>query len=124
MAAVEVGRAEDIPEGGRVVVQAGQTTVVVFNVGGEFVAVREGCPHHGGPLARGTLGGTLVPSEPHEFRFGRPGAILTCPWHHWEFDLRTRRCLTDERIALRTFHVEVDDGMVVVHLDTGARKER
>ncbi len=26
---------------------------------------------------------------PGEYRMSRPGEMLKCPWHGWEFDIRT-----------------------------------
>ena len=80
-----------------------------------FYAVRDVCPHQGAELSKGSYTGTNVPSPVGEFRHGREGEILRCPWHGWEFDLTTGCSLHDpERKRVKTFKVIVDGDDVVV----------
>lgn len=116
MPKVIVAAAAEIPPGQRRTVEHGGVSIGVFNIDGTYRAVRNSCPHHGAPVCQGRLTGTALPSAPHTFVFGRQGRILSCPWHHWEFDLESSRCLTDERYSLRTYPVAVEDGQVVVDL--------
>lgn len=116
MAEFLVGTTEEIPEGSRKIIEVGDRSIVVFNVASTYVAVRNWCPHHGAPIGRGVVGNTLVPSEPHELEVDKSTQVVSCPWHHWEFDLSTRRCLTDSRMALRNFLVSVRDNQVFVHV--------
>ena len=53
---------------------------------------------------------------PGEWRWGREGEILACPWHGWEFDLLTGQALADPRDRLRLYPVTVEDGTVFVLL--------
>ena len=53
-------------------------------------------------------------SEPGEYRWGREGEILACPWHGWEFDLLTGEALVDRRKRLRLYPVTVRDDTVYV----------
>src|SRR5712672_522150 len=55
----------------------------------KIYAVRNVCPHKGAPVCKGTIRGTMLPSEPWRFVFGLENQILQCPWHGWEFDLET-----------------------------------
>jgi len=72
-------------------------------------------PHELAPVCLGRVGGTTLTSLPGEFRWGRDGEILACPWHGWEFDLLTGHALTDRRKRLRLFPVEVEgDALYVV----------
>ena len=64
----------EIPPGGRKIVEAAGRSIGVFNVGGEYFALRNRCPHQGGPLCEGLLWGLLEASEPGEFAFTRRGA--------------------------------------------------
>ena len=91
-------------------------TVGVFNVGGTFVAVLNVCPHELAPVCLGPVRGTTLPSMPGEYRWGRDGEILACPWHGWEFDLLTGRALADPRKRLRRYPVRVREGMIFVTL--------
>ncbi len=81
------------------------------------MAVLNVCPHELAPVCLGRLTGMTLPSAPGEFRWGREGEILTCPWHGWEFDLLTGDCITDTR-RLRTFPVKVETYPVTVEAES------
>jgi 3-phenylpropionate/trans-cinnamate dioxygenase ferredoxin subunit len=111
-----VGRVEDLPPGQRKIVEVEGQSIGVFNVGGTFYALKNRCPHQGGPLCQGSLKGTTLPSPPGEYRWGREGEILRCPWHGWEFDVTTGRSLWHpQRCRVRAYEVTVepDEGPVV-----------
>jgi nitrite reductase (NADH) small subunit len=108
-----VAKTSDIPPGARKIVEIEGRSIGLFNVHGTFVAVLNVCPHQQAPVCRGRLGGTTLPSPPGEFRWGRDGEILACPWHGWEFDLLTGRALADRR-RLRLYPVTVEDDIVFV----------
>jgi 3-phenylpropionate/trans-cinnamate dioxygenase ferredoxin subunit len=110
-----VAAVADLPPGSRKIVTVAGPSIGVFNINGEFRAVLNICPHELAPVCRGHLRGTTLPSAPGEFVWGRTGEILACPWHGWEFDLRTGECLVDKR-RLRLFPVEVEDNTVYVLL--------
>jgi nitrite reductase/ring-hydroxylating ferredoxin subunit len=83
-----VAETGEIPPGGRKIVHVDGRSIGIFNVGGEYLAVRNRCPHQGGPLCLGTLVGAVESPEPGVYRHSRPGEMIRCPWHAWEFDLR------------------------------------
>jgi nitrite reductase (NADH) small subunit len=112
--AVAVLPAADLPPGGRATVEAFGTEIALFNVDGALFALANACPHYGGPLCRGRVTGTRLPSEPYEHRYGREGRVLVCPWHGWEFDLETGRAVFDEDVSVRVFDISVEDGSIVV----------
>ena len=87
----EVARVGEVPPGGRKRVTVGGRDIVLFNVGGEFFALADRCPHQGGRLSEGLLVGLVEAPEPGRYAWSRPGEIVRCPWHGWEFDLRTGR---------------------------------
>jgi nitrite reductase (NADH) small subunit len=110
-----VCRVEELPPGGRRVVTAGGRAIAVLNVDGRLYAIRDACPHQGAALSTGTLGGTFVPSGPHEYVYGLEGRVLRCPWHGFEFDLETGCSLFDpEGVRVRVYPVAVEDGVVLV----------
>jgi 3-phenylpropionate/trans-cinnamate dioxygenase ferredoxin subunit len=84
-----VARAGEIPPGGRKVVEVEGVEIGVFNVGGEYFAFRNRCPHQGGPLCQGALWGFVMSDGPGSARLVREGEVLKCPWHAWEYDIRT-----------------------------------
>jgi 3-phenylpropionate/trans-cinnamate dioxygenase ferredoxin subunit len=109
-----VATVADVPPGDRLLVEVKKHSIGIFNVNGTYVAVFNICPHELAPACKGRVGGTTLPSPPGEYRWGREGEILACPWHGWEFDLLTGRMLADERIRVRTYPVTVEDGTVYV----------
>ncbi len=104
----------ELPPGASTTVKAFGTTVAVFNVEGQLFAVSGNCPHQGGPLRHGRVSGTLLPSYPHEYCYGREGRVLTCPWHGWEFDIETGRAVFDPSVRVKTYETRVEDGKIVL----------
>jgi nitrite reductase (NADH) small subunit len=102
-----VAQASEIPPGGCKIVEVKGRSIGVFNVHGSFVAVLNVCPHELAPVCLGAVRGTALASMPGEYRWGREGEILACPWHGWEFDLRTGQALADTRKRLRLYPVVV-----------------
>jgi nitrite reductase/ring-hydroxylating ferredoxin subunit len=106
-----VAEAGDIPPGGRKIVEVGGRTIGVFNLGGEFFALRNRCPHQGGPLCEGKLWGILRARGPGEFEYDPRREVLACPWHGWEFHVRTGQSwCSPERLRTRRYPVSVEDG--------------
>jgi nitrite reductase/ring-hydroxylating ferredoxin subunit len=103
-----VARVADVPPGHRLIVDIAGRSIGVFNVGGAYFAVRNSCPHQGGPLCLGPTVGLATSSRPGEIAYTREGEILRCPWHGWEFDLATGRSIFDPtRTRVRSYPVEI-----------------
>ena len=131
-----VAAARDIPPGSRKLIEVAGRSIALFNVGGEFFAILDRCPHQGGSLCGGELIGLVESREPGEYRYTRPSEILRCPWHGWEFDILTGRSIFNphrtrvkaydvtieadaqepEDESVETFEVRVEDGWVVLHI--------
>jgi nitrite reductase (NADH) small subunit len=109
-----VCRAAEVAPGERRLVDVAGRSIGIFNVGGRFYALHNGCPHRGGPLCAGRLGGTTLPTPGYAFAWGHEGRILRCAWHGWEFDIATGRALADPAVRARTYPVAVEHGDVVV----------
>jgi nitrite reductase/ring-hydroxylating ferredoxin subunit len=80
---------------------AGQR-IILLRWEGRVYAVHSECPHAAADLAKGEL---------HRWK-------LTCPEHHYCFDVRNGRLLwpEDEHYRLRTFEVKEEEGVVKVRL--------
>ena len=105
-----VATVAEIPPGHRKIVEVAQRTIGVFNVKGEFFALRNTCPHQGGPLCQGLVTGFLFGERPGTLTYTRQGEILRCPWHSWEFDIRTGQSWhAPDRIRVRQYAVSVED---------------
>jgi 3-phenylpropionate/trans-cinnamate dioxygenase ferredoxin subunit len=106
-----VGAVDEIPPGGRKLVEADGKKIVVFNLGGEFFALLDRCPHQGSALSGGILCGLTLSEEPGRYHFSRAGEMLRCPWHNWEFDIRTGKSWFDpRRTKVRAFPAHVETG--------------
>jgi thiamine pyrophosphate-dependent acetolactate synthase large subunit-like protein/CDGSH-type Zn-finger protein len=93
-----VAAADSIPEGRVRTVMAGNHPVALTNVGGEFGALCNKCPHQGGPLGEGTL----------------EDGVLRCPWHGWDFDPLTGEAKDVHADRVEIYRVEVrKDGIYV-----------
>ena len=82
---------------GRPELSAGGRAIALFNVGGAFYALANKCPHESGPLSRGAIVGLSqadVPG-PDAYRLERPGEFVRCPWHGWEFDIKSGQSYCD-----------------------------
>ena len=115
MARHVVARASEIPPGARKLVRLDGRGVVVFNVKGEFFALSDQCPHKGASLSGGKMTGLVESDGPGDYTYTRVGEIVRCPWHGWEFDVRTGRSYCDpRRMRLMQFNVTVEPGVKVV----------
>jgi nitrite reductase/ring-hydroxylating ferredoxin subunit len=104
-----------VPPGSRKLVTVKGRPIAIFNIKGEFFGLFNRCPHQGGSLAEGTLIGLLQSPTPGQYCYSRQGEILRCPWHGWEFDIRTGQSYCDpEKIRVRNYSVEVQQGQSVV----------
>jgi 3-phenylpropionate/trans-cinnamate dioxygenase ferredoxin subunit len=106
-----VGAVRDLPPGSRKLIFVEGRQIVVFSVQGKFFALLNRCPHQGGNLFDGRLVGQLRAPEPGRYVYCRPGEIIRCPWHGWEFDLRTGQSSCEpRRLRTRTFEVAIEPG--------------
>jgi nitrite reductase/ring-hydroxylating ferredoxin subunit len=115
MASHAVARVEEIPPGSRRLVEVAGRSIAVFNLDGDFFALRNRCPHQGGPLCDGVQFSALTAGAPGEYDRSRPGELIRCPWHGWEFDIRTGRSWFDpDRTRVRSYPVSVRSGEELV----------
>jgi nitrite reductase/ring-hydroxylating ferredoxin subunit len=104
-----VAKVGEIPPGARKIVEVAGRSVGIFNVGGEFFALRNRCPHAGGPLCEGVLSGFVRSKVPGEYDYARRGEILRCPWHQWEFDVRTGQSWFDPiKTRVRRYETSIE----------------
>ena len=106
-----VATADEIPPGGRKIVTVRGRQIGVFNLGGAFFALINTCPHQGASLCEGAILSQLVSPLPGEYALARQGEMIRCPWHCWEFDIRTGQswCEPDD-VKARSFNVTVEAG--------------
>jgi nitrite reductase (NADH) small subunit len=110
----DVGSLADLERAGRLVARVGgrEVGVVRDKASGVLHGIRNRCPHHGGPLCLGTVEERLT-GEPGRYALsGR--SVLRCPWHGWEFDLETGRCVDEPSLRAAVYPVRIEDGRVLV----------
>ena len=101
MSWIDLGPLTALPERGARCVRVGTTTIAVFRTStGAVFALRDQCPHRGGPLSQGIVHGTRV----------------TCPLHDWVIDLTTGRATGADEGSTPTFNVRVTDGRIALDL--------
>jgi nitrite reductase/ring-hydroxylating ferredoxin subunit len=132
-----VATIDQIPPGQRMLVTISGREIGIFNLAGQYFAVGNRCPHNGASLCKGRIVSLVEASEPGSYQVSRRGEVVRCPWHGWEFDLRTgkSRCepdrtkvrsydarvepggaLTDDTLRVETFPVSVEKQYVVVEV--------
>jgi nitrite reductase/ring-hydroxylating ferredoxin subunit len=114
---VDLGPLDDLPESVITPVKAGRRVLALVRKGDEVYAVRDSCPHMstsfvGGCVGDQAAGGVGAPAFQHE------NPIITCPWHRFEFALRTGQCLTHSGLRIKVYPVTVADGRIRVDLDS------
>ncbi|MGE0607936.1 MAG: Rieske (2Fe-2S) protein [Pirellulales bacterium] len=95
---VRVAAVQACPPGQSLEVVAGDHVIALYNVEGTFHALDGVCPHQGGPLGKGRL----------------DGCIVTCPWHGWQFDVRTGVHQLNKTYEQPRFAVKVEGDAVLV----------
>jgi nitrite reductase (NADH) small subunit len=118
---VFVAREADIADGERKVVDLEGLEIGLFRLGGALYAWRNECPHQGGPVCQGRLMKRVEERLDDERRslgiHYVDGALnVVCPWHGYEFDLRTGRHAGLPSLRLASYPVRTRDGDIYVVL--------
>lgn len=108
-----MAEANELREGEKKIVTASGIEFGLFRLDGRYYAWRNVCPHAAAPVCAGVVRGTRLPSSVYDYKYGLDQQVLRCPWHGWEFDLKTGRHLAST-VKLRGFPVEVDDSGVYI----------
>ncbi len=110
-----VAKVDDIPPGQRKIVHINGRSIGLFNIDGEFYAIRNRCPHAGAPLCEGVLSGFVSSEEPGQYNYARRGEIVRCPWHQWEFDIKTGQSWFDpQQTRVRSYDTKVEQGCALL----------
>ncbi|MCG8027877.1 MAG: nitrite reductase small subunit NirD [Candidatus Thiodiazotropha taylori] len=100
---IPVTKLEEIPRLGARTLQAGELDIALFRTGSDEVfALRDRCPHRGGPLSQGIVHGEAV----------------TCPLHNWKIDLQSGEVQGPDQGCVHSFAVRIEEG--VVYLDVAS----
>jgi nitrite reductase/ring-hydroxylating ferredoxin subunit len=106
-----VARVDEVPPGEHKKISVKGRDIALFNLGGEFFALGDKCPHESGSLCAGKVVGLAESDEPGKYRLSRPGEFVKCPWHGWEFDIRTGQSYCDPiKTRVRMYDAKVAKG--------------
>ncbi len=89
---VRVAATSEVKPGTAVVAEVNGKTIAVFNVEGSYFAVDNTCVHRGGPLGEGEV----------------EGDVVTCPWHGWQFNVKTGACINNPAAKVGSYLVKVE----------------
>jgi nitrite reductase/ring-hydroxylating ferredoxin subunit len=106
-----VATVDEIPPGQRKIITIAGRSIGIFNINGEFFALRNRCPHAGAPLCQGVLSGFVHSQGPGDYTYTQKGEILRCPWHQWEFDIKTGQSWFDPvKTRARSYEAKIEPG--------------
>ena len=98
MAFVRTVKVDELPDGTVRELMVEGKAVAIANIGGKFYAINNTCLHRGGPLGQGLL----------------EGKVVTCPWHGWQFDIKTGMTPLGPKIKQAVFEVKIEGQDVLV----------
>lgn len=110
MTRLPVCHVKELPPGSRRIVESeDKISIGVFNVDGEFYALKNVCPHRMAPLCQGEITGHVTSDAPGHAEMCGPDSIIRCPWHGWEFEISTGRSVFNpHKVRVKTYPVSVD----------------
>ncbi len=95
---VKVASTANVGPGTGLVAEVNGQAIAVFNVEGTYHAIDNTCVHRGGPLGEGELEGDTV----------------SCPWHGWQYNVKTGGCVNNPSASVKTFEVKVEGSDIKV----------
>jgi nitrite reductase/ring-hydroxylating ferredoxin subunit len=110
MSEVFVAKATQFPDGERRIVSHAGREIGVFHWQGKFYAYENICLHQGGPACEGiTMHKVEDVIGPDRSwlgqKFSSEEIHFVCPWHGYEYDLKTGECAADRSLKLKSFEV-------------------
>jgi nitrite reductase (NADH) small subunit len=97
---IKVASLSELENGASNAVEVGGKTIAIFNVNGTVYALDNTCLHRGGPLGEGIL----------------EGDVVTCPWHMWQYNVRTGEKLENPSLKVATYPVQIEGDDIKVAL--------
>ncbi len=105
---VRIAALDECPPGSASEFVVRDRVIALFNVEGTLYALDGICPHQGGPLGKGHLA----------------GSVITCPWHGWQFDVRSGQHMVNASICHPCYDVKVAGNDILVRLDDEESHQR
>jgi nitrite reductase/ring-hydroxylating ferredoxin subunit len=116
-----VARGDEVAEGGRLIVDIGDTTIGIFRFKNALHAYENVCPHQGGPVCQGRLVPRVVTLLDDGKRavgeaFEEDDLHIVCPWHGAEYSVATGAHPAQRNLVLHSIPVTEEGGDVYVTL--------
>ena len=114
-----VGKVSDFDSPGRKIVEQDELEIGVFHLDGEFYAYENTCPHQGGPVCHGRMLKKVEEiigkdKTSKGLTFSSEHTHVVCPWHGFEFNVKTGKHPGDRNSVLTPFDVKINDDDVFV----------
>ena len=121
MSEINIGTVASFDDPGRRVIEIAGMQVGVFRLDGEFYAYENKCPHLGGPACQGKILPRVLEDVTENKKslgrvFARNQLNVICPWHGFEFDIRTGSHVAVPKYRLRPVVVRTEGGEVFITL--------
>jgi nitrite reductase/ring-hydroxylating ferredoxin subunit len=104
-----VAKVAELKDGDRRIVVDGKKEIGVFCKDGAYYAYSNYCVHAGGPACEGLIINKVVDiiavDRTYQGQEFSEEVHFACPWHGYEYDLKTGECVGDRRLKLRKFDV-------------------
>lgn len=119
MAELYVGKESEFQERDRKIIAQGDLEIGVFLVDGEFYAYENNCVHQGGPVCQGKILNRVMEvladdKTSRGLKFSEEDVHIVCPWHGYEYNLKTGRHPGDRNVRMKPYEVKVKDGDIYV----------
>jgi len=102
MAFIKVCSLTELPNGSQKIVQLGPHKVALFHFNNEISAIANACLHKAGPLGLG-----LVENK-------YDGTYVTCPWHGWEYNIKTGSAPPGYKDQQAVYEVKVEGDDILI----------
>jgi nitrite reductase (NADH) small subunit len=99
---VRIASVADCPVASAVERTVEQHVVALVHTADAWYALDGICPHQGGPLGKGVLDGTT----------------LACPWHRWQFDIRSGQHVLRPSLCQRRYPIKIEGSDVFIDLES------
>lgn len=118
---IYVGKASEFAERDRRIVVQDELEIGVFHIEGEFYAYENNCVHQGGPACQGRIINKVEETLADDktslgLSYSEDEVHIVCPWHGYEYNVRTGRHPGRNDVRLRPFDVSVEGDDVIVHV--------
>jgi nitrite reductase (NADH) small subunit len=130
MRQVHIGSVSEFADPGRRVIAFDRFEVAVFKLDGDFFAYLNQCPHMGGPVCQGKMIAKVEEIVAQDrtsqgMIFSKTKMHVVCPWHAYEFDIRTGLHPGNPRAQLRKIPITVSGDDLIVGLpDVGEHSKQ